>query len=467
MHCNSCLKSIELCGGSVLLRPLHQYCCHTGIDGSWTLRGIEIALAVGNLGMAVPAVENSFIGLKQTVCFDLKGSARAVGKISTKDWMRFLQVDVGIDLGKVEQALVHTITGGLFVVMSTEEDYLELLRKAETGVKWSFQGNVKVYGWSAGEETVVLQLHNVFSNSNMESIRLELAKFGVIMVEQVQFYRDCPTMRTGVVTVRMKLRPEVVVPTYLYEERLGNNVHITSDRHRRLCHKCLETGHLTSFCRRSPVTRQAAARTKTWAMVAAVVEPGTAPGVIVDNSVERSEEQDDVPRESEEISVERSEEASDDISGETEEIAVERSEKQDDVSSETEERIVKELGQDETVGSSVELSVDVVSVGTEENSVDRTVEHLVKMSVEQGTICGVKNEGSVELMEEETVKTTFERKAEKPKRKARDMSPVTLKKQEKLRAKAKIQQKKKIKNPLPYDNRPYWKREEDNWAPVK
>jgi len=218
--------------------------------------------------MTVPAIENTFVGLKQTVCFDLKGSARAVGKISVQEWLSFLKVDAGIDMTTVEQALQHTITGGLFVTMNTEEQYKVVLGKAEAGVAWSKQGGAMVYGWSAGEEVTSLHLNNVFSNSDMEAIRFELSKCGKIVAEHRQYYKDCPTVKTGVVTVKMRLSPQAVVPTYLLEQRVGNTVQVFSDRHRKLCHRCLEHGHLTAFCREPVKSRQAASKSKTWAMVA-------------------------------------------------------------------------------------------------------------------------------------------------------------------------------------------------------
>jgi len=218
--------------------------------------------------MIAPAVENTFVGLKQTVCFDLRGSARAVGKITVQEWLSFLKVDAGIDMTTVEQALQHTITGGLFVTMNTEEQYKVVLGKAEAGVAWSKQEGAMVYGWSAGEEVTSLHLNNVFSNSDMEAIRLELSKCGKIVAEHRQYYKDCPTVKTGVVTVKMRLRPQAVVPTYLLEERVGNTVQVFSDRHRKLCHRCLEHGHLTAFCRKPVKSRQAASKSKTWAMVA-------------------------------------------------------------------------------------------------------------------------------------------------------------------------------------------------------
>ena len=226
----------------------------------------------------VPAVENTFVGLRKTVCFDLRGSARSVGKISVSEWMTFLKVDVGIDLCQVEQSLLHTITGGLFVEMSTEEEYKELLNKAEAGVAWSKQGGIMVYGWCAGVEVTSLHLNNVFSNSDMDAIRLELSKYGDVVAEQRQYYKDCPTMKTGVVTVKMKLSPKAVVPTYLMEQGVGNTVQVFSEKHSKLCHRCLEHGHLTAWCRKPVKSRQAASKTKTWAMVASTVVPGVSTG---------------------------------------------------------------------------------------------------------------------------------------------------------------------------------------------
>jgi hypothetical protein len=235
--------------------------------------------------MIVPAVENTFVGLKQTVCFDLRGSARAVGKISVQEWLSFLKIDAGIDMTTVEQALQHTITGGIFVTMNTEEQYKVVLGKAEAGVAWSKQGGAMVYGWSAGEEVTSLTLNNVFSNSDMEAIKLELGKCGKIVAEQRQYYKDCPTVKTGIVTVKMRLRPQVVVPTYLFEERVGNTVQVFSDRHSKLCHRCLEHGHLTAFCRKPVKSRQAASKSKTWAMVVSASESASPDVSVSDTSV--------------------------------------------------------------------------------------------------------------------------------------------------------------------------------------
>ena len=46
--------------------------------------------------------------------------------------MTFQKVDVVIDLCRLEQTLLHTVTGGLFVEMSTVE-YKVVLEKAEVG----------------------------------------------------------------------------------------------------------------------------------------------------------------------------------------------------------------------------------------------------------------------------------------------------------------------------------------------
>ena len=135
-----------------------------------------------------------------------------------------------------------------------------------------------VYGWCAGVEVTSLHLNNVFSNSDMDAIRLELSKYGDVVAEQRQYYKDCPTMKTGVVTVKMKLSPKAVVPTYLMEQGVGNTVQVFSEKHSKLCHRCLEHGHLTAWCRKPVKSRQAASKTKTWAMVASTVVPGVSTG---------------------------------------------------------------------------------------------------------------------------------------------------------------------------------------------
>jgi hypothetical protein len=105
------------------------------------------------------------------------------------------------------------------------------------------------------------------------------------VAEQRQYYKDCPTVKTGIVTVKMRLRPQVVVPTYLFEERVGNTVQVFSDRHSKLCHRCLEHGHLTAFCRKPVKSRQAASKSKTWAMVVSASESASPDVSVSDTSV--------------------------------------------------------------------------------------------------------------------------------------------------------------------------------------
>ena len=146
-----------------------------------------------------PAVSNTFIGLKQPVCLDLKSAYPGRGKVPIPEWMEFLSKDVGLDLKVIEEALQHTITVTLLVRPASEGVYLDFLRKIETGVTWSKYGS-KVYGWSAGEEVISVQLHNVMQAVDLEETFRVLAKFGTVLSRVVHVYKEVPTMRNGVVT---------------------------------------------------------------------------------------------------------------------------------------------------------------------------------------------------------------------------------------------------------------------------
>ena len=60
--------------------------------------------------------------------------------------------------------------------------------------------------------------------------------------------------------------------TYLFEQTIGNTIQVFSDRQQKLCHRCLERGHLTAFCCKPIKSRTDASKCKTWAMVASVAK---------------------------------------------------------------------------------------------------------------------------------------------------------------------------------------------------
>ena len=86
-----------------------------------------------------------------------------------------------------------------------------------------------VNGWSAGEEVTMIHLHNVFTNSHLDEIIKIMSKYSTIIAKEVHMFKQTPNWRNGVVTFKMKLKAQVELPTFIYEEQMGNTVEITSD----------------------------------------------------------------------------------------------------------------------------------------------------------------------------------------------------------------------------------------------
>lgn len=222
--------------------------------------------------MAAPAVSNTFVGLKQTVCWDIRRHYPEKGRIPVPEWMDFLQKDAGFDLKNVSDALQHSITGNLLIQVPSEDLYKKILRKAEDGVLWSRYG-VRVYGWSAGEETTKVHLHNILQESDLEAAVREMGRHGTIINREVHYYKQAPTIRNGIVTLTMRLSPGVEMPGFIYEEGAGNTIQVFSDKHERACWRCLGKGHIAAFCRKPVTTQETASKTKTWARIVAGPTP--------------------------------------------------------------------------------------------------------------------------------------------------------------------------------------------------
>ena len=87
------------------------------------------------MAIAAPAVSNTFTGLKNTICWDIKGQYPGKGRVPVLEWMEFLEKDVGLDLKKsISHAVQHSISGTLLIQMPVEEEYKTALTKAEDGV---------------------------------------------------------------------------------------------------------------------------------------------------------------------------------------------------------------------------------------------------------------------------------------------------------------------------------------------
>ena len=214
------------------------------------------------------AVSNTFVGLQKTISWDIRNPFPGKGRVPIPEWLEFLREDVGIDLEDITSALQHTITGTLLVQMPTEEKFKEILTKAEKGVLWQ-KYNVTVYGWSAGEEVINVHLHNIFATSDLKQAVEVMGKYGTVVAMETHYYKQAPTVKNGIVTLKMRVSAQAELPTFIYEENMGNTIEITSEKHQRTCWKCLETGHIAAFCRSTMKTQETAAATPTWAKIVA------------------------------------------------------------------------------------------------------------------------------------------------------------------------------------------------------
>ena len=218
--------------------------------------------------MSQPAVSNTFVGLKRTVCWDIRGPYPGKGRVPIPEWMNFLQQDVGLDLKELSNALQHSITGHLLIQFTSDDTFQRILTKAGDGVMWS-KHSVRVFGWSAGEETIKVHLHNIFCESDLDAAIREMCKHGKIINQEVHKYKQAPTLPNGIVSLTMRLKQEAEIPEFIYEEIAGNTIQVFSDKHQRTCWRCLGKGHVAAFCKRPLKTQETASKSTTWAKIVA------------------------------------------------------------------------------------------------------------------------------------------------------------------------------------------------------
>ena len=97
---------------------------------------------------------------------------------------------------------------------------------------WS-KHSVRVFGWSAGEETSKVHLHNIFCESDLDAVIREMSKHGKIINQEVHKYKQAPTLPNCIVSLTMRLKQEAEKPEFIYEEITGNTIQVFSDKHQR------------------------------------------------------------------------------------------------------------------------------------------------------------------------------------------------------------------------------------------
>ena len=194
------------------------------------------------------AAASTFVGLRRTVCWDISGAYPEQGQVPVPEWMEFLRQDVGMDLMDISDACQHSTSSLLLITCYTEEVFKATLAKAESGVMWSKFGK-QVCGWSAGEETSTVTLQNIIQPENLESSLEKMKVIGKVLSQKVHYYKEAPHIRNGMVTLTMKLKPDVDVPRFINCKKTGNVIQVYSTKQEKKCWRCMGKGHVAATCK--------------------------------------------------------------------------------------------------------------------------------------------------------------------------------------------------------------------------
>ena len=200
---------------------------------------------------------------KEDSCLDIQSVYPGGGRVPIPERCSLLKDGVGLNMRLIEEVCQDTVTGMLIVRVSEDDAFKELLAKVEKGKK--------VYGWTAGVEVTTVYLHNVLVQAGLGGILAVLGKQGEVIGRTIHKYRELPHIWNGIVSVRMKLGAQATIPAFIYNEASDYTVQVYCDKQQKVCHRCLEKGHIAAWCRKPLKTHATATATstKTWASVAA------------------------------------------------------------------------------------------------------------------------------------------------------------------------------------------------------
>ena len=216
----------------------------------------------------MPGAESlTFLTRTNTLCIDVL-EVHGGPKVPSKEWMNFLKSDVKVKSEEVIECNLHSLTNQLMVKFRSEEKYEEVKLRLQEGIPWAAKGGAKVFGWSVHEALSNVKLINVSCHMDESVILRKLAEYGKVVSHKVGFHADWPTVRDGSLTVKMKLAPEAVLPSFLTYGDVGEVIQIFNDQADRVCFRCLKKGHIAPFCRNRLVSAANVQPTvKSWASV--------------------------------------------------------------------------------------------------------------------------------------------------------------------------------------------------------
>lgn len=210
------------------------------------------------------AVSNKLTGLSYTISYDLQSVYPEKGRVPPEEWISFLKEDAKVNFDAVTSMVQHTITGAILVEFANEEDYLSALNQIQQdNVIWA-KHEVLVSGCPAGKEIILVKLYNVFANSSKRSVIVSLHKYGRVVAWGAHDHEDLPGIKNGIVSVKLEVDPDVVLPSYLYDEHLENTIEVRSWKSTRCCFKCFKVGHLARKCKSAIQTQSRANHNPRW-----------------------------------------------------------------------------------------------------------------------------------------------------------------------------------------------------------
>ena len=184
---------------------------------------------------------------ERTVCIDING-AHPEGKATWEEWSDFLDEDLGVDPLEVKEVGVHTLTRFLMLQTMSDNEYQRILSKLQEGVYWEAK-DVTVHGWSHKEQLTTVKLMNVTGSLNINLLRSKIEEYGKIISWTLGKHPRYKNSFDNSITVKMMLKHEVKLPSFLPSPSTGEVIHLLSDTIGKACVRCLKSGHIAPYCR--------------------------------------------------------------------------------------------------------------------------------------------------------------------------------------------------------------------------
>ena len=189
----------------------------------------------------------SFLVRKRTLCIDTTRAKKANGEKPTEfDIDEFVEKDLGVKIGDIEDIMIHTFLQNVFLKFVHEERLEQVLEKLKEGVHWELTG-MNVFGWRVDEVYV-----HVSGEVSESEVRKEFEVYGSVLDcrKNVKGRFQCTD---GTVLIRIKLSSGVKLPNFLRRCRTP----LQDAEIWRLvwrgqgsvgCYRCGMTGHIGRFC---------------------------------------------------------------------------------------------------------------------------------------------------------------------------------------------------------------------------